>query len=71
MSKKRANSDNLDKTKLIMKGNPNGYFKTDTKINFKVPKNSTYYKKVSDAVLFPKFNTDKKFFTPAFTLPQI
>jgi hypothetical protein len=71
MSKKRANSDNLDKTKLIMKGNPNGYFKTDTKINFKVPKNSTFYKKVSDAVLFPTFNPDKKFFTPAFSLPLI
>jgi hypothetical protein len=27
-----------------MKGNPTGYFKNDTKVNFKVPKNSVHYK---------------------------
>ncbi len=72
MNKKRGEiSENTGKTKLIMKGNPTGYFKTDTKINFKVQKRSTYYKKVFDAVLFPTFNTDKKYYTPAFGLPLI
>ena len=54
-----------------MKGNPIEYFKTDTKVNFKVPKNSIYYKRVFDAVLFPTFISDKKYFTPAFGLPLI
>lgn len=54
-----------------MKGNAKGYFKTDTKINFKIPKNSIYYKKVFDAVLFPTYNSDKKYYTPAFALPLI
>ncbi len=71
MNKKRGNSENINKTKLIIKGNPNGYYKTDTKVNFKVHKNSAYYKKVSDVILFPTFNLDKKYYTPAFSLPLI
>jgi len=71
MSKKRATSENTNKTKLIMKGNPSGYFKTDTKINFKAPKSSVHYKKVLDAPLFPTFNRDDKYYTPAFVLPLI
>ncbi len=54
-----------------MKGNPCGYFKTDTKMNFKVGKNSVHYKKVLDLPLFPTFNNDKRFYTPAFILPHI
>ncbi len=54
-----------------MKGNPNGYFRSDTKMNFKVGKSSVHYKKVLDTPLFPTFNCDDKFYTPAFVLPQI
>ena len=71
MNKKKSISDNVNKTKLIIKGNPCGYFKTDTKINFKVPKSSIHYKKVESAVLFPTFNTDRKYYTSAFILPLI
>lgn len=54
-----------------MKGNPQGYFKQDTKMNFKVTKSSVYFKKVQDLPIFPTFNKDRKFFTPSFILPHI
>lgn len=71
MSRKKQLEELRNKTKLIMKGNPNGYFKTDTKISFKATKNSVNYKKVQESPLFPTFNCDKKFYTPAFVLPHI
>jgi hypothetical protein len=51
-----------------MKGNPKGYFKNDTKVNFKVPKSNSLYNKVQDTPLFPRFNFDKKYYTPTFIL---
>lgn len=54
-----------------MKGNPQGYYKSDTKMNFKVGKSSVHYKKVPDIALFPTFNKDKCHYTPAFILPHL
>ncbi len=52
-----------------MKGNPKGYFKNDTIMEFCVSKKTNLYKKVLNNPLYPIFNKDGKFYTPGFTLP--
>lgn len=71
MNKRKSTSENANKTKLIIKGNPAGHFRNDTKISFKVTKSSPYFNKVPHLCLFPTFNCDDKYYTPAFILPFI
>ncbi len=71
MGKKKEIEGKCDRAKLIMKGNPQGYFKNQTKIDFKLKKTNPLYAKVHDQPLFPTFNNDCKFYTPTFILPKV
>lgn len=68
MGKKKISEEEKIKTRLILKGNKNGYFQNDTDIEFAVSKKTNLYKKVSDKPIFPVFNNDDNHFTPGFTL---
>ncbi len=54
-----------------MKGNPKGFFKKDTQMDFCISKKTKLYKKILNNPIYPKFNNDRRFYTPGFLIPHI
>ena len=71
MGKKKISEEEKIKTRLILKGNKNGFFQKDIDIEFSVSKKTNLYKKIINKPIFPVFNNDNNHFTPGFVLKYI